>query len=178
MPYGFHEDKSRYEIPEGMDMADATGILSIANGGTGADNADAARANLHAAGLEIATPSRPGLMSAYDKQQLNRLASGAGMFMGAAAGFGYQNASGEWWIYVPVRAAGKQKAKVTHISGVSASVGGYNVSINSMLPAGGLECRIVNGGSLLELHLSGAVSGAGARHAAFVWMSSITINYV
>jgi hypothetical protein len=178
MPYGFYEDKSRYEIPEGMDMADATGILAVSNGGTGADNADAARANLRAAGLELATPTRAGLMSVYDKQQLDRVASGAGGFIGASAGFGYQNANGQWWIYVPVRAAGKRKAKVTQLSGVSASVGGYNVSISNVIPAGGLECRIVNGGSLLELPLSGAVSGAGARHAAFVWMSSIAISYI
>ena len=58
-------------------MTDAkfTGTLSVIKGGTGATDADGARANLYAAALvhshDLATSSSPGFMSAADKAKLD-----------------------------------------------------------------------------------------------------------
>ena len=96
MAFGFNGDRSKYDLQGLLESltnlingkADVghthaasdidSGTFTIAQGGTGAISAEAARSNLGAASTSAATQSANGLMSAADKRKLDATTSDSG----------------------------------------------------------------------------------------------------
>lgn len=125
--------------------------------------------------VPTATTSRNGLMTSSQATTLNRLNSQSSTWTGSAMGFGYMNASGTYWIYIPVHAPGKTSATVTWSGNIEVSGNGDGYS----LVVGHMEehtCQIINGGSLMQLSFT-TTSQIDARHIYSFWFSSLRVTF-
>lgn len=157
--------------------ASSQAVLPVADGGTfGLVKTGSGITNSNGMiSVQTATTSRNGLMTTAQVATLNTLNSKSTTWTGSAMGYGYMNASGTHWIYIPVHAPGKTSATVTIPGSVEVSCNGdYFTMVISRMEEH--TCSIINGGSLLQLSLDSATT-ISSRHMASYWFSSITVAF-